>query len=306
MPARTRLLPAFVTVLLFLTGCTAESADVPSEAADQQAGESAGAPGREPEIGQYVALGDSFTAAPFVPTTDVADGCFRSDGNYPSLVAERLDFHDFVDVSCSGASTRNLTRPQPTVQDATVPPQLDALTGDTDLVTLGIGGNDFNLFTTLLQTCTRLGQDQPNGSPCSDYLAARGIDLMAEAGRIRGRVVDAVDQVRDRAPDARVLLVGYPRIGPSDGTCPRLLPFASGDYRQADLAARSLNDALRAAARSTDVEFVDMYAASDGHDVCSDRPWVNGQFTDRAAALAFHPLPAGMAAVANRVLDTLG
>lgn len=40
---------------------------------------------------KYVALGDSFTAGPLVPVTDVASGCFRSDHNYPTLLAERLE-----------------------------------------------------------------------------------------------------------------------------------------------------------------------------------------------------------------------
>ena len=38
----------------------------------------------------YVALGDSFTAAPGIPETDGSDGCLRSSHNYPSLVAEQL------------------------------------------------------------------------------------------------------------------------------------------------------------------------------------------------------------------------
>ena len=40
-----------------------------------------------PTYHHYVALGDSYTAAPFVPLTDVADGCFRSSNNYPNLIA---------------------------------------------------------------------------------------------------------------------------------------------------------------------------------------------------------------------------
>ena len=43
-----------------------------------------------PTYHHYVAMGDSYTAAPFVPLTDVAYGCFRSSNNYPKLVAEAL------------------------------------------------------------------------------------------------------------------------------------------------------------------------------------------------------------------------
>ena len=38
----------------------------------------------------YVALGDSYTAAPLVPSTDTSNGCLRSSGNYPSLVAAAM------------------------------------------------------------------------------------------------------------------------------------------------------------------------------------------------------------------------
>lgn len=288
-------------VLTVSAGCTGSGIDVPGPAGSSDLP----APVEEPAYARYVALGDSFTAGPFVPTTDVANGCFRSDGNYPSLVAERLDVDELVDVSCSGASTPDLTAPQPTVRDATVPSQLRALTEDTDLVTLGIGGNDFNVFGTLLETCTRLGEQDPQGSPCSDYLDRRGIDPTAQTDRIADRVAAALAEVQSRAPDARVLLVGYPRIAPVTGTCRNRLPFAAGDYRQGGRIAGSLNDALREAARVARVEFVDVYAASRGHDVCSEEPWVNGQTTDRSAALAFHPLPAGMEAVADLVVAAL-
>jgi hypothetical protein len=53
------------------------------------------------------------------------------------------------------------------------------------------------------------------------------------------------------------------------------------------------------------VTYVDMYAASRGHDICSADPWVNGRVTDRQRALAYHPFAAGMRADAERVLAAL-
>jgi lysophospholipase L1-like esterase len=253
---------------------------------------------------RYVALGDSFTAAPLVPTTDLADGCFRSDGNYPALVAERLDVRELVDVSCSGAATPDLVRRQATVRAASVPPQLRALDRDTDLVTLGIGGNDFDLFHTLVATCTRSRRQDPTGSPCADQLARRGVDLVARTGRISDRVARAIRRVRRRAPAAEIVLVGYLRLAPTEGRC-RDLPFARGDYAYGAEVSAALNDALERAARRTGVEFVDMHAASEGHDVCSAQPWVNGHRTVRGEALAYHPLAAGMAAVAEEVVDAV-
>lgn len=254
---------------------------------------------------RYVALGDSFTAAPYVPRTALAQGCLRSSGNYPALLAERLDVRELVDVSCSGADTTDLFRPQNTFRHTTVPAQLDALTAGTDLVTLGIGGNDLDLFATLLQTCIAVRGVDPSGAPCEDRLSGQGVDLTAQVATIRDRVVTALRRIRRRAPHATVLLVGYPRLVPTRGGCPRLLPLARGDYRLARRVQRGLEQALRAAARVTGTGYVSMYGASRGHDICADDPWVNGQFTDQTAALAFHPFSAEMTAVADRVADRL-
>ncbi|MGH3332763.1 MAG: SGNH/GDSL hydrolase family protein [Nocardioidaceae bacterium] len=275
-----------VAVALAAAGCSAESR-------------------QNPRFEKYVALGDSFTAGPFVPTTDLASGCFRSDGNYPSLLAERLGVVDFIDVSCSGAQTSDLVRRQETVADARVPPQLDAVDPDTDLVTLGIGGNDFHLFSTLVHTCSRLSAAGASGSPCFDELEARGVDLLAATRKISDRVAESARRVLDRAPEATVVLVGYPRLAPPSGSCPPTLPFSTGDAEMGDRVTRALNDALEDAARRTGARFVDMYAASKGHDICADDPWVNGRHTDRGAALAFHPFPAGMEAAAEAIAARL-
>jgi lysophospholipase L1-like esterase len=257
-----------------------------------------------PAFSRYVALGDSFTAAPLVPTTDLADGCFRSDSNYPALVADRLDVDRLVDVSCSGARTADLTQRQRTVQDASVPPQLDVVGPRTDLVTLGIGGNDFDLFHTLVATCSELRASAPDGSPCADALEDRGVDLVATTDRISRRVSAALREVRERAPSAKVVLVGYLRLAPSSGGC-RELGFARGDLAFGERVSRALNAALARAARRTGVEFVDMYAASEGHDICSEDAWVNGRTTMQDEALAFHPFAEGMEAVADELVDVL-
>jgi len=289
-----------VLAMAVLSSCTGQPVSGGPEPAPPSVSRSAA-----PTYSRYVALGDSFTAAPYVPTTDLAKGCLRSNGNYPSLVADRLDVTELVDVSCAAATTRDLRRPQRTYRTTTVPPQLDALTPDTDLVTLGIGGNDFELFGTLLRTCTTQRSAVPESSPCTDVFARRGLGLQARLDRIGGRVERALTEILRRAPQARVALVGYPRFAPTTGTCPLRFPLAESDYRTADRIARTLRDQMRQAAEDAGVGFVDMYRASRGHDVCSEEPWVNGQTTDQAAALAYHPFPAGMDAVADRLVARL-
>lgn len=301
--SRTRLPSLLAAMTLLAAACSNGSAGEPQRPEDPDV---AGATrGVDPPFASYVALGDSFTSGPLVPTTDLAGGCFRSDHNYPSILAERLDVVEVTDVSCAGADTSDLTAPQQTVNDAEVPPQLDALDESTDLVTMGIGGNDFHLFSTLVQTCTQLRSADPAGSPCTDRLDALGLDLAATTERISRRVAEAVRRVRERAPEARVVLVGYLRLAPTEGRC-KALPFARGDYAQGVRLSRALNQALGRAARRTGATFVDMYAASEGHDVCAREPWVNGARTVEGRALAYHPLAEGMAAVADEVAAALG
>src|SRR5919109_3079172 len=61
----------------------------------------------------YVALGDSYTAGPVIPVQlDDPGGCLRSDHNYPHLAAPETGLAPFRDVSCSGATTDDMTQPQ--------------------------------------------------------------------------------------------------------------------------------------------------------------------------------------------------
>src|SRR5580704_10687403 len=85
----------------------------------------------------YVALGDSYTAGPVIPTQQPTPlGCLRSDHNYPHLLATALQVTTFHDASCSGATTDNMTSPQ-NVTPGPNPPQFDSLDANTQLVTIG-------------------------------------------------------------------------------------------------------------------------------------------------------------------------
>jgi hypothetical protein len=62
---------------------------------------------------------------------------------------------------------------------------------------------------------------------------------------------------------------------------------------------------MRVAAKEVGVEFVDFYRASIGHDICSRHPWIQGRTGNGRQGAALHPLPAGQAALARLVEDTL-
>jgi lysophospholipase L1-like esterase len=232
----------------------------------------------------YAALGDSFVAGPLIPVTEANSGCFRSDSNYPSLLAPLLGVQTLRDVSCSAAKTKDLSARQRTLVGTRVPPQLDAVDGDTDLVTVQIGGNDFGLFSGGAS-----GDEPPPGL----------------VPRIGQRVETALRRVRQRAPRAQVVLVGYPRLVDPGTSCPGRLPYGDDQLAIAYDVQSRLNEAMRRAADATGSAFVDLFAASEGHGICSRDPWVNGSHTVRGRAAAYHPLMEGMQAAAAAIAARL-
>jgi len=247
---------------------------------------------------EYVALGDSFTAGPLIAPPDPdGESCGRSLANYPNKVADRLQIDTLRDMSCSGADTTHLTTRQSNLFGEN-PPQLRALRPSTDLVTLGIGGNDFGVFGRLVVGCARVADEDLDGAPCRQQLS----DLVGVFDQIQARITEALRTIQERSPDAEILLVGYPHLAPRNGTCTDELPFAAGDYGFARDLEQGLNDALRAAASLAEVEFVDVGAASAGHDACAgDEAWVNGRRAKQGEALSYHPFERGMTAVADLV-----
>jgi lysophospholipase L1-like esterase len=252
-------------------------------------------------LGRYVALGDSFTAGPFIPHrhgTPIA--CLRSDHNYPSLVARMLQPAAFTDVSCSAATTDDMTRAQPVLFGHNIP-QLDAVTAETTLVTVGIGGNDIG-YSRIVLTCATLSLTAPHGSPCTRYY---GATLDRRVAATAPKVAGILRAVRARAPRARVLLVGYPRMLPARTGCWPTVPAAAGDVPFLDRFERRLNAMLAEQARLAGADFVDAYTSAGRHDMCAADRWVEGIVVTSPAA-PVHPNARGMQAVADRVLAVLG
>jgi len=249
----------------------------------------------------YAALGDSFSAAPFLPSSST-DGCGRSDQNYAHQVAEQLEDAELLDVTCGGATSADILQSQDQGQHVQ-PPQIEAVSADTDLVTLGLGVNDAGFSSVAAYECLLLATNDPDGSPCEDANAKR---MPAIFKRIQNRLVGVLEAIEGRAPDAQVLLVGYPQLLPASGSCRDRIPLARGDVDFVRESYNRLNDTLEAAADEVGVEYVDVAAAGKNHDICSDHPWINGRRKDRRTKAApYHPMPAEQAAVAGLVLPLL-
>ena len=298
--------PSLVCIVLsmgLLAGCGPKD-DGPDPKPSSSAPPSAGDPGSDNDPAQYVALGDSYTSAPGVPDT-VDEGCFRSDANYPSLVAHELDL-TLDDVSCGGAATTALVGVQETA-DGPVQPQLLALSEHTEVVTLGIGGNDDGLFGQLLASCLELGKEQSTGSPCRDRMNAGGSDKVLDTiALIQTRITSALVGIEGRAPDAEVVLVGYPQLVPDHVRC-ELLPLTSGDYTYMHEVFEALGAATKQAAEDAGARYVDVLAASAGHDICAgDDAWISGYVSDpERPAQPMHPFAEEQEAVAELVVAAL-
>ena len=162
---------------------------------------------------RYTALGDSYTAGPLIPLPLPPFGCLKSSSNYPRLAQLRLRYAEFRDASCSGAETEDMTQPQ-NVTPGPNPPQFDALSADTELVTITIGGNDIG-FTSIAEDCV---SPSPFGSPCRDQYVQGGQDEVSRRiAETAPKVAAVIQGIHERSPAARVLVLNYSAILPHTG-----------------------------------------------------------------------------------------
>lgn len=252
----------------------------------------------------YVALGDSYTAGPLIPEpTGSPAGCLRSTHDYPADVVAAIGVSSYANVSCSGATTADMTHPQ-SVTLGTNPPQFGALGSSTTLVTIGIGGNDIG-FYNIVKTCAEESLTNPFGSPCKSHYTAGGTDQLARAVQnLAPKIGSVLRGIHARAPGARVFLVGYPVILPNSGNgCWPLVPVSFGDVPYLRGVELKLNVMLASEAAANGATFVNTYADSIGHDACQapGTKWMEGLIPTSLAA-PFHPNQLGEEHMADQVI----
>ncbi|MEV0251239.1 SGNH/GDSL hydrolase family protein [Nocardia sp. NPDC050712] len=236
----------------------------------------------------YVALGDSYAAGVGIPAV-IDPACDRSDHNYAHLVAAARGYQ-LTDMTCGGATTSDVAAIQ-----------IAAVGASTEVITLGISGNDIG-FSEIVGSCLLL----IGGAGCRNKYP----DMPARIAKAGTAVGNLLDSLRERAPEAEILLVGYPKIVPDDeNSCTGVQPFAAADLAWArDTVIAGLNAMLRAHAGDR-VTYVDTQAATTGHDMC--RPaaerWINGaQVAAGSDGPTIHPNRFGHQAMSAQVLAQLG
>lgn len=271
--------------------------------------------------GAYVAMGDSYAsgegAENYLEGTDYDhrdewhresweddkhNRCHRSGNAYAETIGRQNQFdggHQFV--ACSGARRDDLNQPNSSNDDEN--PQMDALSEDTSFVTVSIGGNDLG-FADVVRDCVENGE---NGYDLLGKCQAKHNERIA--GRLKTLKDELIGQYRDireKAPNARVVIVGYPELfveNPRDKYAKRL---SAEDQVWMNEKAGELNQMLREVARDSGAEFIDPTDAFRGHGIGSDDPWINSlTFKGPGASLvnpgSFHPNAAGHQALADLV-----
>lgn len=271
----------FAAALLAVVALTTSATAEPCQPADQL---------------DYVAMGDSFSSG--YGLIDATGGCNRSAAlSYPHRIQAVESFGSFTDISCSGARTRDFSAAQ-----GSNPPQLSALSAETDVVTFTIGGNDLG-FTSILTNCAAPGDCRASyGGPTMPTL------LSDIHGSVGDRIEAAMGAVRQAAPNAQVFVLGYPDLLPAGPTGllwgPSCLPVSTVISDEERTALRNVQATLnaeieaRATAVGANVSYVDSFTPSIGHDVCQVDGWV-------AVATQFHPTPIGHQGMADAALPVI-
>ena len=256
--------------LLTLAGC-AHSSPVPGEVPTPKA--------------RYVAMGSSYAAGPKLgaPKPETPVRCGRDLGNYATITAQQLNL-ELIDVTCSGATTAHLLGPW-----NELPAQLDAVTPNTRLVTVTIGGNDVdfvrNLYIASCDAAKSARACPPLAKPSEEAWTALERNLREIAAR-----------VRSDAPKARLIFLDYVTIVP-DTPCTAVPLPAEKIALMRDVAAR-LAEVTATVARGSHADLVPAGALSRSHTPCDAEPWSMGA-PGTGDGTPWHPNEAGMRAIAN-------
>jgi len=231
----------------------------------------------------YVALGDSYTSG--VGTRSYIDdgtSCQRSVYAHPSLIAAQRGY-DLNFRACSGATVADVTNAQ-----------LGALSSTTAYVSISVGGNDAG-FSEVLTTCA-----QP-------WWAADCDGAIDEAqayinNTLPGSLSTLYSRIRSRAPNAKVVVAGYPRIFMGED-CNAGTWFSPAEMQRLNETADLLNSKTSAQATAKGFSFANPTKRFIGHAVCDDIEWINGLSSPTSES--YHPNRPGQSSGYQPVVSPL-
>jgi lysophospholipase L1-like esterase len=220
----------------------------------------------------YVALGDSYSSGVGAGSYISSSGsCERSNNAYPEQWADAHAPVSFSSVACSGATTADV-----------LSGQVSALSASTTLVSITIGGNDAG-FSSVMETCVL--------SSTSSCLSAVSKAEAFVASTLPGRLDSTLAAIRQDAPNAQVVVLGYPDLYDlsKSGSC---IGLSTADRTALNGGADALDGALATAAKAYSDTFADVRSAFAGHEICDSGSWLNS-VDIFALSSSYHPTAAG-------------
>lgn len=276
------------------------------------------------------------------------DGTFRSVGQRQDSFDPTLDFQF---LACAGAETqhmlpfRGLANP-PTDGSGHVGDhpqngmltQLDSgfLDANTTLVSLSIGGNDIKFGPIFLTCIVAATTPVPcNAAPIllsGDTVGAEEATKNRVQNEVPTSVATILTEIHKKAPNAKIVLMGYPELFQSGSSCVFIDDLQRGWLNEvAYMLATAMQNGVAAyqaanpgAPAST---FANPMPAFDGHNLCTSNNYVNGMITQLTpgdtyamkvpisgtqvglSMQSFHPNKAGTTAYAgvlNQAVQAIG
>lgn len=167
------------------------------------------------------------------------------------------------------------------------PPRVELIPADASLITITAAGNDIGYIGNL-------GSDANSSGP--------------DDAAVIAKYKDAIHAIQAKAPNAKIVLLGYLTLFGSDaknGQNVPGVPFTPERTQyHAGIGERVRNINVGAAANEQNVHLIPIGAFSEDHGIGSADPWTNGSNGPRAGGNAdddganFHPNRRGMRAVA--------
>jgi lysophospholipase L1-like esterase len=219
--------------------------------------------------GKYVALGDSYAVGVGTYTYDSpATNCRRGPLSYPRLWAAAHPSTSFVEASCSGATTADI-----------LSSQVASITPDTTLVTVQVGGNDVG-FVSVLENCILTISDQ-------DCVNGVNTAKAAAQATLPSALASVYSAIRAHAPNAKVVVIGYPRFYKIGGNC-GIFGLSDTERSAIDSGSDVLAGVIAAQAAAAGFTFLDGRTAFTGHEICSGSEWMTSLQWDKIDE-SYHP-----------------
>lgn len=219
----------------------------------------------------YVALGDSYASGLGAGSyTSESGSCKRSTNAYAYLWKNAHAPSSFAFVACAGARTGDVLNNQ-----------LSALNSGTTLVSISVGGNDAG-FASTMQTCVLDSE-----SACLNAVATA---KNYATSTLPGQLDQVYAAIHAKAPNARVVVLGYPHLYKVGGSC----IFGIGDTKRAAIngAADVLDDVVAKRAANAGFAFGDVRSIFKEHEICgSSTTWLHS--TTLPVEESYHPKAAG-------------